>query len=31
MPFLIILAPVGFLVFREPDLGTTTVIAPDRL
>jgi cell division protein FtsW len=26
LPFLIILAPVCFLVFREPDLGTTTVI-----
>jgi len=27
VPFLIILAPVCFLVFREPDLGTTSVIA----
>jgi cell division protein FtsW len=27
VPFLIILAPVCLLVFREPDLGTTTVIA----
>lgn len=27
VPFLIILAPICFLVFREPDLGTTTVIA----
>jgi cell division protein FtsW len=26
LPFLIILAPIAFLVFREPDLGTTTVI-----
>jgi cell division protein FtsW len=26
VPFLIILAPVAFLVFREPDLGTTTVL-----
>ena len=26
IPFLVILAPVGFLVFREPDLGTTTVL-----
>ncbi|MEX2184900.1 MAG: putative peptidoglycan glycosyltransferase FtsW [Chloroflexota bacterium] len=26
VPFLIILAPVVFLVFREPDLGTTTVL-----
>ena len=26
VPFLIILAPIAFLVFREPDLGTTTVI-----
>jgi cell division protein FtsW len=26
IPFLIILAPIAFLVFREPDLGTTTVI-----
>ena len=26
VPFLIILAPVTFLVFREPDLGTTTVL-----
>ncbi len=27
VPFLIIIAPVLFLVFREPDLGTTSVIA----
>jgi cell division protein FtsW len=27
VPFLIIITPVLFLVFREPDLGTTTVIA----
>ncbi len=27
VPFLIILAPICFLVFREPDLGTTSVIA----
>lgn len=27
IPFLVILGPVCFLVFREPDLGTTTVIA----
>ena len=27
IPFLVILAPIAFLVFREPDLGTTTVIA----
>jgi len=27
VPFLVILAPICFLVFREPDLGTTTVIA----
>lgn len=26
VPFLVIVAPVSFLVFREPDLGTTTVI-----
>ena len=26
IPFLVIIAPVVFLVFREPDLGTTTVI-----
>ena len=26
VPFLVILAPIAFLVFREPDLGTTTVI-----
>jgi cell division protein FtsW len=26
LPFLVIVAPVAFLVFREPDLGTTTVI-----
>jgi cell division protein FtsW len=26
VPFLIILTPVAFLVFREPDLGTTTVL-----
>ncbi|MDH5244305.1 MAG: putative lipid II flippase FtsW, partial [Chloroflexota bacterium] len=27
VPFLVILAPICLLVFREPDLGTTTVIA----
>jgi cell division protein FtsW len=27
VPFLVIIAPVVFLVFKEPDLGTTTVIA----
>ena len=27
IPFLIILAPVAYLVFKEPDLGTTTVLA----
>jgi cell division protein FtsW len=26
VPFLVILAPIAFLVFREPDLGTTTVL-----
>ena len=26
LPFLLIVAPIAFLVFREPDLGTTTVI-----
>jgi cell division protein FtsW len=26
VPFLVILAPIAFLVFKEPDLGTTTVI-----
>ncbi len=26
LPFLLIVAPIAFLVFREPDLGTTTVL-----
>ena len=31
VPFLIIVAPIIALVFKEPDLGTTMVITPDRV